>query len=488
MKLTLLEMTKALGLDLNNLPAPNKEAWNLVPSSVISDSNEVKQGSLFVCVKGTRVDGHDFAEDAVDQGACAILASYNPFGPVPPVPVILYSDVILALGKIARRHREDMKGKVIALTGTAGKTTVKEVLAHILSQVAFCEKSPKNKNNQLGLPLSMLSSSENAKFWIMELGISQAHDMDELGQIINPDYAVIVNVGAGHLEGLGKLGVAYHKTRLLKYLSDLGEGVVCADYTDLQEEALKIGKPILFFSSKNKKYDCFASYVGPAADVKMQEGGIRKGVYSVYVFGEQFDVITPFRGSFGAENVAVIVATAKRLGLTNNEIKKGFMTAVLPDSRFFCKELCDNIIIDDSYNANPLSMNRMLSTVAELAEESKSEVYLMLGEMRELGEEAPGAHASLGVEVATIGPKAIFWKGAYGDVILNSLRTSGWKGFFKVVNNSEDFLSALPELGILSCTQSKNNLKGKHAVFLIKGSRGNKLEEISKALTEYLQA
>lgn len=492
MKLTLARMAEVLDLRTGELPSPGSQSWERVPSSVVIDSREARAGSLFVCIKGVKSDGHDFALKAVEAGACAVLAERNPFARavMAPVPVLLCRNTVEALGKIAHRHRQDMRGKVIGITGTAGKTTVKEVLAQVLSRTGECAKSPANKNNQIGLPLSMLAASEQAKFWVMEAGISLPHDMDELGGILEPDYAIIINIGSGHLEGLGGMGVAYHKARLLHYLSAFGEGLVSADYPDLRREALGSGKPLIFFSVGNDQVECRASYAGPSEKCEAPDSNgtrIMRGRYKVRVFNNFFEVEAPFRGCFGAENVAAIAGAAIRLGMSVKDIQAGFAEAVLPLSRFACKELGSKLIIDDSYNANPLSMNRMLSVVAEMAEETGSKIFLVFGEMRELGSEAPGAHASLGVEIASIGPTVVFWKGGHGNAVLNALRSSGWNGPFIEIEGPEDFLAALPVLGVTPCGRPGEQNGSEHAVFLIKGSRGNKLEEISGALLNYLQ-
>lgn len=508
-------MAEALDLQIDKLPSPDANSWEQLASSVVIDSREVRKGSLFVCIKGANSDGHDFAAKAAEAGACAILAERDPFAPaVAPVPVLLVQNTVKALGKLAHRHRRDMRGKVIGITGTAGKTTVKEVLAQVLSRAGECAKSPMNKNNQIGLPLSMLAASEQAEFWVMEAGISLPHDMDELGSILEPDYAIIINVGSAHLEGLGKMGVAYHKARLLHYLTAFGEGLVSADYPDLHREALGSGKPLIFFSTNNDQVECYASYDGAtesSASNDVDGAQIRRGRYKVRVLDKFFDVEAPFRGCFGAENVAAIAGAAIRLGMSVKDIQDGFAEAVLPLSRFSCKELGSKLVIDDSYNANPLSMHRMLAAAAELAEETGSEIFLVLGEMFELGPEAAGAHASLGVEIASIAPKVVFWKGEHGDAVLSGLRSSGWHGPFIRIDGTRDFLAALSALDVKPCPLPGQKLTTRqsaepgtqpgaepgarpdaqassdHVVFLVKGSRSNKLEEISSALLNYLQ-
>ena len=206
---------------------------------VVTDSRKAGPGSLFVCVPGERVDGHDFAAAAVERGAVALLAQ-RPLS-VPDgggeVPVFVVPDSVEGLGQLARWWRDRTSALVTGVTGTAGKTTVKEVLAQVLSVRGKTARNALNLNNQIGMPLSMLAADGDEAFWVMEAGISHEGDMEALGAILRPDLALILNVGAGHTAGLGKKGVAWHKTRLLASLAGGGRALVSADYPDLAREA-----------------------------------------------------------------------------------------------------------------------------------------------------------------------------------------------------------------------------------------------------------
>ena len=215
---------------------------NIPVTAVATDSRAAVPGSLFVCIPGERVDGHDFAESAADRGACAVLAQH----PLPAfaekrpgVPVLLVEDSVKALGQVAHAWRRTFAGKVVGLTGTAGKTTVKEVLASVLSLAGKTAKTEMNHNNQIGMPMAMLAADGGERFWVMEAGISHAGDMDELGAVMEPDLAIVLNAGTGHTEGLGREGVAWHKTRLFTHLSPAGKAMASADYPELARCALE---------------------------------------------------------------------------------------------------------------------------------------------------------------------------------------------------------------------------------------------------------
>ena len=429
-------------------------------TAVAADSRRAGPGTLFVCLPGERVDGHDFAAAAVQAGASAILGQRDPFaGAGRPVPVILASDCVKALGSLAAFWRDRTKARVVGVTGTAGKTTVKEVLAQILAAEGPTSRNQLNLNNQIGLPLSMLAASEDDRFWVMEAGISNPGDMDELGAILRPDVAVVINAGPGHMAGLGEKGTAHYKSRLLKYLAPNGMGIVSADYPDLVREARAVRPDLIFFSSTGRQVDYRAAYVVPAAE--------SKGLYRLWLDGETEDVEAPFRGAFGAENVIAIAAAAHCLGLPTEAIASGLINAELPKQRFACSHAGDWLVVDDSYNANPLSMERMLSAVSEMAADRP--LVCVLGEMLELGPLAEQEHEKLGRRLAEAKAAAVFWKGGHLKDVSEGLAHAGFNGLFRPAAKVSDIGEGLKDAGI------------KAGVILFKGSRANHLEEMAGA-------
>ena len=464
MRLNLLDICRLIGSVCVGM-APATALSN--PSGAAIDSRAVKEGDLFFCLPGERVDGHDFAAAAVEKGALAIIGSRNPFGDGPsPAPVIVVDDVEKALGKIALAHRKSTNAVVVGVTGTSGKTSVKEVLYSVLSENGETAKNPVNLNNQIGLPLSMCNASEDAAYWVIEAGISRPHDMDELGEILRPDVALILNAGAGHVQELGDKGVAHYKARLLAHLAKNAYGpesfaVVSADYPDLVREAASYGKDVLWFSAEDAAQPYHAEYLGPDS-----AGG---GKYSLVLKDAEFTVTAPFHGGYGAENVAAIGAAAHALGLTEVEIAEGFRKAELPNQRFALRRAGSFLVIDDSYNANPLSMSRMLDAAADMAKAEHVELILVLGEMGELGPESPGFHRELGNYAAKLHPKTVYWKGGQGEAVAKGLRDGGFGGAFAPVADADDFMATFAHSGV------------EKAVVLFKGSRSNKLEELVAA-------
>jgi UDP-N-acetylmuramoyl-tripeptide--D-alanyl-D-alanine ligase len=255
-----------IAVGVGALPLGGEAAW-IAPRRVQTDSRKVEPGDLFVCIKGERFDGHAYAAQAVAKGAVAVIAEIEA-AQLPAeleAPVLRVENSVVALGKLAAHHRSKTKACVIGVTGTAGKTTVKEMIAAICSLAGPTAYNYKNLNNQIGLPVSMLDASGEEKFWVFEAGISQPHDMDELGAILGPNVAVIINVGPAHLEGLGDVaGVARYKSRLFHYLRPGGVGVYSLDNHELEDTAPKQWPRAVGFSCRGRAARFKAESVEPA--------------------------------------------------------------------------------------------------------------------------------------------------------------------------------------------------------------------------------
>jgi UDP-N-acetylmuramoyl-tripeptide--D-alanyl-D-alanine ligase len=450
---------RALGLS----PPASRAGIEIRGASV--DSRSITPGQLFVCIPGKRADGHDFAANAVAAGAAAVLAQRRPDNFPADAPLLLVPDSIAALGKIAALRRETTKARVIGVTGTAGKTTVKEMLARILAERGPTAKNFKNLNNRIGLPLSILNAEGTEDFWVMEAGISLPGDMDELGSVLRPDLALILNAGAGHTEGLGSPeDVARHKAGLLRRLAPGGTGLASADYPALARECRNVRGDVRFFSAEDGKADYRASYRG-----KSRSG---RGLYRLWLDGVLLDVETPFHGRYGAENAVAAAAAARLSGLAPEEIRAGLARAEMPQQRFACRPCGSWLLIDDSYNANPLSCRRMLEAAAETAQGRP--LICVMGEMGELGGTAEEEHERLGRRLAEALPEIVFWKGEYGGAVRNGLECGHFQGIFiELTAPPEDFPARLREM---------NPAAG---VVFFKGSRSNRMEDLVRIFEEW---
>ncbi|MDO5536382.1 MAG: UDP-N-acetylmuramoyl-tripeptide--D-alanyl-D-alanine ligase [Desulfovibrionaceae bacterium] len=456
-----------------------EDASGVLITMAVSDSREVLPGALFACVRGERVDGHDYAVRACEAGARAVLAEREPEGLAerfPEVPVLIVDDTIRALGQIARAWRDRYTGTVIGLTGTAGKTTTKEWLSAVLGMSGEVARTEGNHNNQLGLPLSMLAATGRERFWVFECGVSHPGDMEELGDILHPDLGIVLNVGEGHTEGLGEKGVAWHKTRLFTRLADGGLAAASADYPDLAARALEACPDTFFFS-------CGA----PAADLPAGQPACRvapapeagENAFAVsFSLPDRHDSLTvslPMGGPAAAENLACIALVCALLHTDTGHIGEGLRRAVVPGHRYRRVEIGGSLVIDDCYNANPLSMSRMLEAAAGEAGRRGSAFACVLGEMGELGQVSEEAHRRLGEQLRALAPVFCAWKGGHAEDVAAGLGEE--TPFFTFADDAEleGVVSALaPAIG-------------EDLTVLVKGSRSNRLETAVAALGNVLK-
>jgi UDP-N-acetylmuramoyl-tripeptide--D-alanyl-D-alanine ligase len=383
--------------------------------------------------------------------------------------VLLVPNTTEALGKLGGVWRGRTKARVVAVTGSAGKTSVKEMLASILSQELRTAKNYKNFNNQIGVPLSILATSGDEDVLVLELGINQPGDMDELGAICTPDMVVITNVGPAHLEGLESVeGVARAKAAVLRYLRPLGQAVVSADYRELRREAGKLVRGMRTFSARGNEAAFQCSFLGPAPG-----GG---GNFLILLEGKPLEVALPFCGSHFAENVVAAASAAYVFGASFTAIRQGLQQAHLPEQRFNCRVSGSLTLIDDTYNANPLSMRRAIQAAGEMARDKP--LRLVLGEMLELGEQAARAHRELGEVAAEAGADTVFYKGGHEDALRAGLETGGFSGDFIGLENPEEFVAAWE-----SMPGAQNG-----GVVLFKGSRSTRMEAYYSELARKIRA
>ncbi|MBN2140455.1 MAG: UDP-N-acetylmuramoyl-tripeptide--D-alanyl-D-alanine ligase [Desulfovibrionaceae bacterium] len=455
MNLTLSRIRQCLTGDR---PETGPEA---VLSGVCTDSRLAKPGDLFVCLSGERFDGHNFAARAAARGAAAIVSS-RLLPDVSGVPVIMVKDTLAALGRLARCWRDQTRARVVAVTGTAGKTTVKEALA----RVAACggltvAKNYKNFNNQIGLPLSMLRAGGQEDVWIMELGISLATDMDELGPTASPDLALITNIGPAHLAGLGDLeGVARAKASLFRHVRPGGVCLACLDYPLLWQEAQKIAPRVRGFSRLDRDAEFYCGFKG------LDDSG--RGLFELR--GPQIDQTLGLDlcGEHAAENIAAVAAAAHVLELPGRALVLGLAQAAAPEQRFRPIRRGRLLIIDDSYNANPLSMRRALDAARRMAKQGP--LVLVLGDMLELGDAAAEAHEDLGRFIRELAPRAVFFQGEHGPDLARGLGDNGLVKKFQLTERPEDLTRGLRGLDLAG------------AVILVKGSRACRMERYVRAL------
>jgi len=376
------------------------ERGNPTIEAVRIDSRAIVPGCLFVCVPGARLDGHHFAAEAVRKGAAAVLADRPLAGLPEGTPVLLVRDTVAALGRLARAWRERVRPKLVAVTGSAGKTTVKELTAAILGKVGPTAKNYKNFNNHIGLPLSMLEAGATDSFWVMEIGISAPGEMDVLAAIAEPDVAVIHNVGPAHLEALGDVaGVAAAKTELFRHMMPGGLALASMDYPELWEAAKNACPDVIGMSTRGHPAPYRAKYLGAlpegARPLLPQAQGPGPG-------GRNAADRRAFRREHPGRRRLRPSARGRRRGHHRRTGHGRHSRTAL-----FCRQHGCYTVIDDTYNANPLSMRRAIEAAHEAAHDQP--LVLVLGEMREMGRESDVEHAGWANWPAPPGPGPSFF-------------------------------------------------------------------------------
>jgi UDP-N-acetylmuramoyl-tripeptide--D-alanyl-D-alanine ligase len=458
MEISLYELGSILGSTGNYLDFEDVKF-----TGIKTDSRIIEEGDLFICLEGENFDGHSFAKDAVSRGARAVVAM-KLIGDIENyVPIVMVRDTYLALLDIAKHLREKYQGKVIAITGSCGKTTTKEILYSILSISHKVGKNYKNWNNLVGVPLSIFKFNGDEEFWILELGINVIGEMDKLGDVVRPDIACIPNIGPVHLEGLGSIkGVAREKARILDYISGNGFGIINKNYIHLAEEAAKKSKNIVFFG-EGSSYDI--EFKGVDKDLQ--------GKFRIFLERKVLEIKTNLNMSTFGENILAAACVAHKLGVSDDDILKGIQEVSVPEHRSKWILLKNFLIFDDCYNANPMAMKRIFDDFSKMS--IKRPFIAILGDMLELGKYSNEEHYKLGKLVAEKGIDFLFYKGEYFEDVKNGLKSVNSKIPFFKINQWDEFIDIW------------RNLKISRGTIIVKGSRGIKLEEAVKVLSKEIK-
>ncbi len=398
---------------------------NTAITSVERDSRAVKDGSLFLAIKGERVDGHDFIEKCYDSGALCAICEKAPENP--KKPYILVDSTLNAVKDIAKAYREKFDIPVVGVSGSVGKTSTKEMLYAVLSQRFKTHKTQGNLNNELGVPLTILSMPEDTEAAVIEMGISDFGEMTRLARVAQPTICVLTIIGCCHLENLGdRDGVMKAKTEMFKYARDGAEFILNGDDDKLSTITDVSGKKPIFFGidSKNDYY---------AEDIENNGEG---GVSCKLCFGDtKLDVTIPAIGTYMVSNALAAAAAGKLLGLSDEQIKKGVEAYKTVGSRANVINNGKIRIIDDCYNANPTSVKASLETLKNF----NGRTVAVLGDMKELGTDELQLHFDTGAYAKQIGIDVVLAAGPLAKSLAN-----GADG--KWYETKEELIKALPEI------------------------------------------
>jgi len=429
----------------------------LLATAVRTDSRAVQPGDLFVALRGERFDGHDFVEQARASGAVAALVSREVRGT--PLPQVVVADTLKALGDLARTWRERFSIPVIAVTGSNGKTTTKDMCAAILGELGPVLATAGNLNNEIGLPLTLLGLAEHHRFAVLEAAMRGPGEIAALGAIAQPDVAVITNVAAAHLGRLGSLeAIARAKGELFSALRPGGRAVYPSDEPLLEAEAARLGAEARWR---------FGATPGDAVRIERAEPDGAGTLVRLRVGDESVDMRLPLPGSHNVRNAAAAAAAALAVGARPAAIAAGLSRVRTAPHRSRIEDIAGRVIFDDCYNANPQSMAAALRAAAGLR--AGARLVAVLGDMRELGDDAPALHAELGRAAAAAGVAALIGVGPLSRQTVTAAGASGVPRVWHV----EDAQRAADRVGAEARPGD---------VILVKASRAMELERVIDAL------
>jgi UDP-N-acetylmuramoyl-tripeptide--D-alanyl-D-alanine ligase len=422
--------------------------------SISIDTRDLVPGQLFLAIKGEQFDGHDFLATAVEKNAGgAVVSTPHKL----PIPTIQVADTRIALGKLAAYHRDKFQIPVIGITGSCGKTTTKSMLASVLCRMGSTLSPERSFNNDVGVPLTLLKLNPNYKYVVAEMGANHPGEIAYLSGIAKQNVAVITNVALAHLAGFGtEEGVATAKGEIYQRLSGTDIAIINNDdkYADFWLKNLKT-KHVITFGIK-KPADVMAT------NIRLDDEG--KPLFDVTYPDGTLKIHLSVLGLHNVMNALATIAAAYAVGANSQAIEQGLGKVAAVSKRLVrYKGQAGSLIIDDTYNANPLSVSAAL----EMLTHGSGEKIFVFGDMAELGSEEKQLHVEVGKNARRLGINKLY---ACGKLTQFTVDAFGENGFY--YQDQASLISAL-----------KPTLHS-NAVVLIKGSRSSRMENVVQALIQ----
>lgn len=394
-----------------------------------SDSRTVREGTLFVCYKGARVDGHNFMADCLNKGAACCLSEREPVD-ASETPCIVVPSTLRGVAAIAGYYRSLFDLPVIGITGSVGKTTAKEMIWAVLGQKFKTHKNRMNFNNEISLPLMLLEMPEDAQAAIMEMGISDFGEMSRLAAMVRPNIAVITNIGDAHLEFLGdRRGVLRAKTEVFDFMQGEGLAILNGDDEHLKNYPCPVKKITFGLNAENDFH---------VRDVQNLGGDGMRMLLCHH--GAQIPVEVPAFGAHLGYAVVMAAAVGWALGLSDAEIAKGIAAYETVGNRAKLIDTGRFTILSDCYNANPNSTASAIDSLATLP----GRKVCILGDMLELGENTLQLHAKTGAHAVSRGVNLVIGCGKLSASTVEGARNAG--GNTRHFADKAALTAALPEL------------------------------------------
>lgn len=460
MNLTLSQLATTLNIKLKGI--------DCTFSQLSINTRTMSKGDLFIAIKGEHFDGHHYIQDAIKKGACGIiLESAHPKIDNLVIPKLQVTDSRIALGHIASLWRKGFSLPIVAITGSCGKTSVKEMITAIFKQAYQSVLATQgNLNNDIGVPLTLMRLNETQQIAVIEMGANHSGEIAQLVDYVKPDVAVITNAGHAHIEGFGSIeGVAQAKAEIYNGIKESGSAVINADddFTDYWKDYCQTGL-------QKKSLHCFTFGLDKSADISADYKCRSTGIdLKMHTPKGDVDITLKHYGKHNIYNALAASAVALSIGCRLEHIKQGLENFNNISGRLEQKQgIADTIIFDDSYNANPSSVRAGIDALQQLEGHS----ILILGDMGELGQDSEALHHQLGIDVAQMGLTKLFTLGQHseatckGFLSITSIENGQAEHFFTkeaLLNEAKDYLYR-------SQAHKKN--------MLIKGSRGMTMETI----------
>jgi UDP-N-acetylmuramoyl-tripeptide--D-alanyl-D-alanine ligase len=422
---------------------------------VTHDSREVKEGTLFVALKGQRSDGHDFIKEAENRGAVAAVVERETGGNI-SIPRFIVPSAVSALGDLARIWRGRLDIPVVAVTGSVGKTSTKELIAHVLDAKFDTHKSRKNFNNEIGLPTELMRLDKNHQCSVVEFGMRNFNQINYLSRIARPNIAVITNIGMSHIEMLGS------RENIAKAKSEIIEGMD-------SEGILILNRDDDFYDYIKSLAHCEVISFGtnPGAEIHISDMRLNESANPSFKLNGFPVEMKNSVGKHPVYNAAAAYAVAIRMGVDPEDIAERFASFSAPDRRgSFSSAKNGALLLDNTYNAAPDSIRSSLYTLSELAGNGKRTIAV-IGEMIELGAYSEEAHRCIGKMIAGMNePELLVTVGKNAKLVGEEAHNKNWRHF-------EDALSAA---GYLSTEVGSDD------IVLLQGSNGVGLDLVVKTL------
>jgi UDP-N-acetylmuramoyl-tripeptide--D-alanyl-D-alanine ligase len=470
MKITIKKLTKILADQLQKTTADSKYQ-DIEMKGVSTDTRTIQPGQLFIAIEGQNFDGHNFLEKAEQKNAAAAIIEKTPKNPPDNLPLINVKNSVKALGLLAAYWRNHLPAKLIAITGSAGKTTTRGIITHCLATKYKCHQAPSSYNNEIGLPLTILTADNTHEIIVAELGANHPGEIARLSAIAQPDIALITNVHPAHLEGFGSIeNIIREKASIALGLKQNGKFIINGHFNELVRHCKTM--PIEFKTFGQAPY----------CDFKTQYQNSLGTEGEMIIDSKKIKI--PLPGRANIENAHAAWAVCSLLDMTLDEFNIA-ISSVQPDNmRMQIEKIGTVTIINDCYNANIASMSIAVETLAKIAKTQKKRTVMIAGYMAELAQHAKRFHKMIGKQAARNAIQTIIATGPMAETLIKAAEEEHKKIENSSYNNNNQTMETHCFETTESLCDNLNDLLAPDDIILVKGSRCNKLELAVKKIKE----